>query len=124
MKCGTPYPNEDVAEITGIPECRKSGCTGLIRPDVVWFGEMLPEDQWDNSVRAIQSADILFSIGTSGVVYPAASLPLLAKRCGVFLVEINAEPTPLSDIVDEFLMGRSGEILPQIYEEARRVRHV
>ena len=122
MKCGSPYRDEDVLQVSGAPHCKRPGCGGLIRPDVVWFGEVLPEDEWNDSVRAIVSADIFLSIGTSGVVYPAASLPLLAKRHGVFLVEINPEPTALTERADEFLMGKSGEVLPALYEQARLIR--
>jgi NAD-dependent deacetylase len=82
----------------------------------VWFGEILPEDEWDAAVRASESADVFLSIGTSGVVYPAASLPLLAKQRGAFLVEINPEATPLTDSTDEFLQGPAGVILPALVE--------
>lgn len=114
MKCGTSYSNEEVLNQAGVPRCTK--CGGLIRPDVVWFGEMLPDDEWENAVRSTASADVFFSIGTSGVVYPAASIPLMAKQQGAFVVEINPEPTPLTDRVDEFLMGPSGIILPALYK--------
>ena len=62
MKCGTPFSNEEVLRQEGVPRCFH--CNGLIRPDVVWFGELLPEDEWEKSVRAAESADVLFSIGT------------------------------------------------------------
>jgi NAD-dependent deacetylase len=75
---------------------------------------MLPADQWDASVAAAEQADIFFTVGTSSVVYPAASLPLMAKRAGAFLVEINIEPTELSSFADEVLLGASGKILPHI----------
>lgn len=120
MKCGTPCSNEDTfgrdefKVPPGGPRCTK--CGGLIRPDVVWFGEMLPEDEWEMSVRAAESADVLFSIGTSGVVYPAASIPLMAKQQGAYVIEINPEPTPLTDLADELLMGPSGVILPRLYQ--------
>jgi len=115
MNCGTNYTNADVLGQAGVPTCVK--CGGLIRPDVVWFGEFLPEDEWDGAVRAAESADVFLSIGTSGVVYPAASLPLMAKRRDAFLVEINPEPTPLTEHADEFLNGPSGAILPLICEK-------
>lgn len=114
MKCGTPYVNEEVVHQQGAPHCTR--CNGLIRPDVVWFGEMLPEDEWEKSVRAAESADVFFSIGTSGVVYPAASIPTMAKRNGAYLVEINPEQTPLTGQVDEFIGGPSGQVLPVLYE--------
>ncbi len=110
MNCGKPAPDLPLPARGEIPVC--PGCGGLIRPDVVWFGEMLPEDEWEASVSAAEDADVFFSIGTSAVVYPAASLPLMAKRRGAFLVEVNTEPTPLTQNADEFLCGPSGEILP------------
>jgi NAD-dependent deacetylase len=114
MKCGTPYNGADLPQTARVPLCSKAGCAGLIRPDVVWFGEMLPEDEWEGAVRASASADVFFSIGTSAVVYPAASLPLTAKQQGAFLVEINPEETPLTPSADLFLKGLSGVILPAI----------
>jgi NAD-dependent deacetylase len=121
MKCGTSYANEQVLAMEGVPTC--TACGGNIRPDVVWFGEMLPEDQWELSVRATQSADLFFSIGTSAVVYPAASLPHVARHAGAFLVEVNPEPTPLTPDADEFLQGASGTVLPLVcdaIEQGRR----
>ena len=114
MKCGTRYSNQDVMRAPGVPRCTQ--CGGLIRPDVVWFGEMLPEDEWDASVRAAEAAEVFFSVGTSGVVFPAASLPMMARIQGAFLVEINPEPTPLTEKADEFLQGPSGAILPAIVD--------
>jgi NAD-dependent deacetylase len=110
MKCGKNFANEFVLSGEKIPYCE---CGGLIRPDVVWFGEMLPDDEWSGAMRACQSADVLMTIGTSGVVFPAASLPIEAKRAGAFI----AEPTPLTEIADEFLQGNAGEILPLLYEQ-------
>jgi NAD-dependent deacetylase len=117
IRCGCAYSNASVLQQDTVPTC--AACGGLVRPDVVWFGEMLPEDQWDHAVRASESADVFLSIGTSGVVYPAASLPLLAKRHGAFLVEVNPDPTPLTGEVDEFLRGPSGVILPAICDRVR-----
>jgi NAD-dependent deacetylase len=110
MTCGSPYPNVVLSGQGQIPHC--PACGGLVRPDVVWFGELLPEDEWEASASAAEGADVFFSVGTSGVVYPAASLPLMAKRSGAYLVEVNTEPTPLTQTADEFLRGPSGTILP------------
>jgi NAD-dependent deacetylase len=121
MSCRTPFANEYVLQAGGVPRC---SCGGIIRPDVVWFGEMLPEEEWEAAERACRQADILFSIGTSSVVYPAASLPVEAKRNGAYLIEINPEPTPLTDIADEFVKGRSGEILPHIVEQLRLYKSI
>lgn len=110
MTCGKAHSNVSLPEQGKVPLC--SACEGILRPDVVWFGEMLPEDEWEASASAAEDADVFFSIGTSAVVYPAASLPLMAKRRGAFLVEVNTEPTPLTENADEFLRGPSGTILP------------
>ncbi|HTY00269.1 MAG TPA: NAD-dependent deacylase [Bacteroidota bacterium] len=112
MKCGKAYPDIGVVEKGSIPRCN---CGGTIRPDVVWFGEMLPEGAWEASVAATTNADMFFSIGTSAVVYPAASLPFLAKRNGALVVEINPDPTPLTESADWYLQGPSGVLLPEIY---------
>ena len=95
-----------------VPQC--AACGGLLRPDVVWFGESLPRDQLEAAVEAAQTCDIFFSIGTSGVVQPAASLAFAAHNRGAVVVEINAEATPLTPKADYFLQGKSGEILPEL----------
>ena len=95
-----------------VPQC--SACGGLLRPDVVWFGESLPRGQLEAAVEAARTCDVFFSIGTSGVVQPAASLAFAAHNRGAVVVEINAEPTPLTPKADYFLQGKSGEILPEL----------
>jgi len=97
-----------------VPRCKE--CGGLLRPDVVWFGESLPRDQLEAAVEAARSCEVFFSIGTSGVVQPAASLAFAAHNRGAVVVEINAEPTPLSPKADYLLRGKSGEILPQLVD--------
>jgi len=93
-----------------VPTC--GVCGGLLRPDVVWFGESLPHEQLEAAVEATRSCDVFFSIGTSGVVQPAASLAGAARSLGAIVVEINAGPTPLTSNADFFFQGKSGEILP------------
>jgi NAD-dependent deacetylase len=94
------------------PACDR--CGSLMRPDVVLFGEMLPVDVWDEAAEGAAASDVCFVVGTSAIVYPAAGLPLAAKRAGAFLVEVNPEPTPLSDACDLTLRGPAGEVLPLI----------
>ncbi len=110
MNCGKAHPNISLPQRGQVPLC--PACGGVVRPDVVWFGEMLPEEEWEASASAAEDADVFISIGTSAVVYPAASLPLMAKRRGAYLVEVNTEPTPLTESADAFLRGPSGTILP------------
>jgi len=95
-----------------VPRCPE--CEGLLRPDVVWFGEALPRDQLEAAVEAARTCDVFFSIGTSGVVQPAASLAIAARSKGAVVVEINAEPTPLTPMADYVFHGKSGEILPAL----------
>lgn len=95
-----------------VPTC--SSCGGLLRPDVVWFGEPLPRSELERAVKASRGCQVFFSIGTSGVVQPAASLAHAARNKGSVVVEINAEPTPLTPKVDFAFHGKSGEILPDL----------
>jgi len=118
--CGKQYSNSEILTQSGVPRC--TDCGKAVRPDVVWFGEQLPAVEWEHSVRAAQSAEVFLSVGTSGIVYPAASLPQIAKRSGAYLVEINPEPTPLTDMTDEFLPGLSGTIRPLLVEAVGRAR--
>jgi NAD-dependent deacetylase len=89
-------------------------CGGTLRPDVVWFGETLDASKFDRAVRAAVAGDVFLVVGTSGVVQPAASLAALARENGRFVVEINPDPTPVSDVADVCLRGRAGEVLPEL----------
>lgn len=116
MDCNRPYNGEIIITEKAIPKCE---CGGNIRPGVVWFGELLPAQAINAAIDATERAELFFSIGTSALVYPAAAMPLTAKRNGAYLVEINLDPTPLSDIADCALQGKSGEILPEIIERMK-----
>lgn len=89
-------------------------CGDPLRPDVVLFGEMLPPGAFEFAAEAAARCDLCFVIGTSALVYPAAGLPEIAKRAGAYVCEVNPEPTPLSDLCDEVLMGKAGQVLPLI----------
>ncbi len=95
-----------------VPRCQK--CGAYLRPDVVWFGEALPPDTLHAAHQATLACQAFFSIGTSGLVQPAASLAYTARQKGAVLVEINKDPTPLTPHVDFALHGKSGEILPKL----------
>jgi len=97
---------------SGIPLC--PNCGGLYRPDVVWFGEQLPENALESAWQASQNCDIFLSIGTSAVVEPAASLPLLAHQNKAIVIEVNTVQTPLTPYASFTLYGRSSKILPQL----------
>lgn len=98
------------------PRC--THCNGRLRPDVVWFGENLPHDALETAVAAATQCDLFFSIGTSALVQPAASLPIAAHQYGVTTVEINPQPTPVSDLMTYVLRGAAGEVLPALVAAA------
>jgi NAD-dependent deacetylase len=101
---------------TGEKPPRCPYCGGMLRPDVVWYGEMLLEKTLQEAMQAARTCDVFFSVGTSALVHPAASLPLLALEAGVVVVEVNPEQTPLTPRVTFSLCGRSGEILPALVQ--------
>jgi NAD-dependent deacetylase len=113
-QCGEPM-NQVEIDPDNIPRC---SCGGQIRPDVVWFGELLPEEALTTAAKMAEESALFLSIGTSALVYPAADLPVLAKNNGAYLVEINPEPTGLTPYADEVFRGKSGEILPIIWQAA------
>lgn len=110
IKCRKQFNDIDVSQ----KKVLKCECGGLIRPDVVWFGEMLPYNVLNFAEECARSSDVFFTIGTSAEVYPAALLPLIAKQLGSYVVEINTKPTVISSDVDEVLVGKSGEILKEL----------
>ncbi|MCX8105993.1 MAG: NAD-dependent deacylase [Ignavibacterium album] len=118
INCKTFY-NEELDFSEGVPKCK---CGGLIRPDVVWFGEFLPADQLEASERAAINSDIFFVVGTSAVVYPAAGLVYIAKRSGSYVVEINIEETEVSSIANFSFFGEAGKVLPEILEEVKKLK--
>ena len=108
-QCGKIKPNHDVP-IDLLPHCQD--CQGLLRPHIVWFGESLAQEDLDRSFQALRNCEILLIIGTSGVVYPAASFAPIAKDQGAFVVELNLDPTPHSDLVDVSIQGRAKDLVP------------
>jgi NAD-dependent deacetylase len=97
------------------PKCPR--CGGLLRPDVVWFEEPLPEGPAESAFNASRECDVFLCIGTSAVVYPAASLPLEALVNQATVIEINPEPTPLSPKASYILNGPAGMILPELLSQ-------
>ncbi len=95
---------------------------GLIRPDVVWFGEMLPQEAIDRAWFEASNSDVFFSIGTSAAVYPAAALPREAKLAGAYLIEVNPNPTELSVVADLVIQAPSGEVLPPLVDVVRKLK--
>lgn len=119
VRCGQRYDYVRFEERRTHQECQ---CGGIIRPDVVWFGELLPTDQFSGAEAAAESCDMLFSIGTTGIVMPAAQIPVIAKRAGAYTAEININRTEQSALFHEILSGKAGEALSLILEYIREVR--
>jgi len=109
--------NVDYSEL---PACQS--CGGLLRPDIVLFGEMLPSAAFDEAVAGAELADVCLLLGTSGIVYPAAGLPRQARRAGATLVEINPEATELSEICEVTIRAKTGETLPEIERRVEQLR--
>jgi NAD-dependent deacetylase len=118
IKCKTKY-NTELDFRDGVPKC---SCGGMIRPDVVWFGEYLPQDQFKKSETASAGSDIFFIVGTSAIVYPAASLIFSAKENRSYLVEINIERTEVSSICNQSFFEKAGTVLPAVIEELKKIK--
>ncbi len=99
------------------PPCPQ--CGSPLRPDVVWFGEMLPEAAVARAWEEAERCDALLLVGTSGTVWPAAELPHVARRGGAAIIEVNPEPSELTGLADVFLRGAAGAILPPLVAEVR-----
>jgi NAD-dependent deacetylase len=93
------------------PICK---CGNILRPDVVWFGEQLPQDVWSEAVMQANSCNVMFVVGTSLAVSPANMLPVYAKQNGAILVEVNPEETPMSQSMDLSIRSTSAKALPEL----------
>jgi NAD-dependent deacetylase len=96
------------------PTCPQ--CGSPLRPDVVWFGENLPQEALATAFTASQSAEVFFSIGTSSLVEPAASLPLVAHQSGAILIEINPASTPISQLAHHVIRQPAAKALHQLFD--------
>ena len=112
-KCGHKMEASEITFTDHAPRCPL--CSGLMKPDFIFFGEGIPSDAYQNSVDDALSCDVFIIIGTSGQVSPANTIPVVAKRHGAKIIEINMEPSTYTNyITDIYIEGKSGEILPKI----------
>jgi NAD-dependent deacetylase len=111
QNCRASWEDRSESLPENLPRC--PSCGALARPDVVWFGESLPREALDVAFAAAQRCQVMLVIGTSAVVQPAASLPLLALHNGAHVVEFNPEPTPLSEAVDQTVRGPAATSVPR-----------
>ena len=93
------------------PKCK---CGSMLRPDVVWFGEPLPQNIWQSAIKEASVCDVMVIVGTSLVVSPANTLPVYAKQNGAILIEVNPEKTVMSNDMDLSIQATSAEVLPKI----------
>jgi NAD-dependent deacetylase len=117
-RCDLPYtePLPRMTEPSLEVEPPICHCGGMIRPDIVWFGEPLPEEPWQRAVEATRAADVMVVVGTSAIVYPAAGLPDLALSRGTVVVEVNPEPTPLTDSATISIREGASQALPKLLQ--------
>lgn len=108
---GNVTENHDVPLQNIPPMC---SCGAMLRPHIVWFGESLDPHILHQSLQAIEACDFLIVAGTSAVVQPSASFPIMARERGATVLEVNMEPTPISSLVNASLFGKAGELLPQL----------
>jgi len=112
IKCSVCDYNEEIlTEISNLPPLCK--CGNVLRPDVVWFGEALPQDVWQNAIVFASQCDLMIVVGTSLVVSPANTLPIYAKQNNSILIEINPENTDISDDMDLVIKDTSAVALPK-----------
>ena len=113
IKCSVcDYKEEVLTEISELPPLCK--CGNILRPDVVWFGESLPQDVWQDAINFANNCDLMIIAGTSLVVSPANTLPIYAKQNNATLVEINPEETEMSEEMDVTIRNTSAESMPKL----------
>ena len=122
IDCGREASEEEMRPDGNGDGAACPACGGLLRPDVVWFGERLPEGAMEQAHQAAAACDVFLSVGTSAVVYPAAGLPLAAAERGAYTAEVNPERSAVAGELDEVILEKAGEVLPPLVEAARERR--
>jgi NAD-dependent deacetylase len=121
LNCGRKYPSDEVQVRLEagekVPTCK--ACGGIMKPDVIQFGQSMPEKETREAQKKAASCDLFLVCGSSLVVYPAAEMPLIAQRAGAKLVIINLVPTPHDDYADIVINEKIGNVLPRIIETAK-----
>jgi NAD-dependent deacetylase len=113
--CGRPAPLPATPAQAGPVDPPPCGhCGAPIRPGVVWFGESLPGDQFEAAVAAAANCDLLITVGTSGLVFPAAEIPQVTARMGGEVIQVNPQPTPLDPVARVNLHGPAAQVLPAL----------
>ena len=113
IRCKCSGVREDMEESYKFRKCPK--CSNWLRPDIIWFEDMLDNEVYTKATDIISNSDLFISIGTSALVYPAAGLPMAAKMNGAHCIEINLETTDISTLYHEKILGKAGDILPKLF---------
>ncbi|MGH8286848.1 MAG: SIR2 family NAD-dependent protein deacylase [Steroidobacteraceae bacterium] len=117
--CGVSVPNRAALAPGDDQPPRCHACGAMLRPDVVWFGEAIPEAALIGAGAAVDACDVFMSVGTSSLVFPAAALAAEARRAGALIVEVNPNPTPLTPTADFALQAPAGAALPALVAALR-----
>jgi NAD-dependent deacetylase len=124
LNCGQKYPLENltqnISSDDSIPDCKK--CSGILKPDVIFFGEALPHKVLAMATNEAQECDLFIVIGSSLVVYPAANMPLYAKRAGAGIVIINLGETQQDDIADVIIDHSAGDTMTKIMTRLKEIK--
>lgn len=119
LDCGARYPRRAISLETLPPRCQ---CGGVVRPDVIFFGEPIPLAARLSAEAEAGSCQLMLVVGTSAVVYPAGQLPVMAKAAGARVIELNPEETPLTGYISDWLLkGSAGQILPSVVDEVKKL---
>ncbi|MDQ5986840.1 MAG: NAD-dependent deacetylase [Syntrophus sp. SKADARSKE-3] len=113
LRCAKDGLSEDIGETYKSYRCEN--CGNWLRPDIIWFGDMLNSAVMNEAIAAIQSCDLFVSIGTSGVVYPAAGFPRFAKENNARCIEINPEANEMSSLYDEAIRDTASKALVELF---------
>lgn len=119
MDCNNKYETRKVEMVEIPPRC---SCGGILRPDAVFFGEMIPSEAMWRSRQVATDCDLMLVVGTSAVVQPAALMPVIAKESGAKIVEINPESTPLTAEISSYLIkGKAGDVMNRIIADLEKI---
>ena len=122
MDCSSRCSNNELHLHRLPPRC---DCGGIYRPDLVFFGEMIPTHHLLRSEQIASECDVMLVVGTSAVIQPAALMPVIAKNAGATVIEINKEPTPLTGNISSYsIMGKAGQVISDIIEEIERLMNL
>ncbi|MCX8012601.1 MAG: NAD-dependent deacylase [Desulfobacterota bacterium] len=119
LTCGRYYELAKLSLDILPPRCE---CNGILKPDAVFFGEPIPTEAYRRAYEAARSCKLMLVVGTSAVVYPAASIPQIAKQAGATVVEVNPQPTPLTGVISDYIIiGKAGVVLPEIVSAVKKL---